>query len=294
MNDIGIGLIVAAALYGFRHGFDLDHLAAIGDVTAASDDRKGALKLAFLYVAGHAFVVVALGVVGVVTGAHLPIGFDNAMGRVIGVTLIGLGAYLVWTALRERDAVRLRSRWMLAADGVRALSKTMKRPREVVVIEHSHEHSHDGTHDHRHPNVAAVVPGGGAAVRVATHTHVHTHVATMPADPLAGYSNRAVLGIGMVHGVGAETPTQILLFASAAGAGSLVGGTAVLLSFVTGLVVANGIVAYAAAHGLSRRSQWPRVYLTVAVMTGMFSLALGIAYVIGRGDALPALFGLTP
>ncbi|MBW3594345.1 MAG: hypothetical protein KY391_02110 [Actinobacteria bacterium] len=284
MNEFGVGLIVAAALYGFRHGFDFDHLAAIGDISGSSGDRRRALRSSTFYVLGHALVVLCLGLVAVTAGASIPASLDAVMTRVIGVTLIGLAVYLTYTAVRYRGNVRFRSRWMLAADGVRALStKVRARRAEVVVVEHSHPHSHDGAHDHDHHH-AHNSSTGRPVTTVATHAHVHTHVATMPADPFTPYGSKAAFGIGMIHGVGAETPSQVLLFASVAGAGSPVHATSVLIAFLIGLVMANGIVAIAATMGFGGRARMPRLYVAVAILTATFSFTLGLSYVLGRGD----------
>ncbi len=71
MNGIGIGLLVTGALYGFRHGFDVDHLAALTDIAGASPDRRRALRGACLYIAGHATVVLILGIGAVALGTQL-------------------------------------------------------------------------------------------------------------------------------------------------------------------------------------------------------------------------------
>jgi len=283
MNDVGVGLIIAATLYGFRHGFDFDHLAAIGDITGSSDDRRRALRLSSLYVAGHALVVLALGLLAVTIGVYIPASLDAAMGRVIGITLIALGLYLLYAAVRYRSALRFRSRWMLAADGARALAARLRGDRRVV-IEHSHPHSHDRSHDHRHVEPARQ-PAQQRVTTVTEHAHMHTHVATMPSDPFKGsYSSKAVFGVGMIHGIGAETPSQVLLFASAAGSGSLLGGTSVLVAFLTGLVAANSVVAVAASSGFGRGARWPRLYVVLALVTALFSLCLGVSYLWGRDE----------
>ena len=286
MNEVGLGLVLTAALYGFRHGFDFDHLAAIGDITGSSPDRGRSLRLATLYVTGHALVVLLLGIAAIAGGAFIPASLDEVMGRIIGATLIGLGLYLLYSAIRYRGNVRFRSRWMLAADGVRALAARMRRGPREVVIEHSHDHSHEGPHDHGHPEVPD--PSVGRDVSTVTkHAHVHTHVATLPLDPFKAYSAKAAFGIGMIHGIGAETPSQVLLFASAAGAGSVVGGASVLVAFLIGLVAANSAVAVAGAVGFANRGRVPRLYLIVAVVTAVFSLALGLSYVLGWDHLLP-------
>ena len=170
---------------------------------------------------------------------------------------------------------------MLAADGVRALSRRFRRTSQVV-IEHSHDHVHDATHGHDHTlGPMAPEPVAERVTVTTAHIHPHTHVAEMPVDPFKSYSARAAFGIGMIHGIGAETPSQVLLFASAAGAGTLLGGTSVLIAFLVGLVVANSIVAIGSVIGFAGGARFPRVYLAVALVTAAFSLTLGVSYVIG-------------
>jgi high-affinity nickel-transport protein len=95
----------------------------------------------------------------------------------------------------------------------------------------------------------------------------------------------------MIHGVGAETPTQVLLFASAAGAGTTAGGIAVLVSFLVGLVLANTVVAVASAFGFAGRRRLPWVYVVIAAATAAFSLYLGTTYLLGGSDPLVGLLG---
>ena len=286
MTEVGLGILLAGGLYGFRHGFDVDHLAAISDIAATSPQRKNALRLALLYVMGHALVVLILGFVAVSLGATIPNAVDAAMTRVIGITLIVLSMVLLYRVLRYGSRARLRSRWMLVADGVRAAFRRLSPSRDVVVIEHSHPHEHAGLHGHDHP--VEPVPVGAGSVAVATHVHVHTHIG---ADPLPGYGSFAALGVGMVHGIGAETPTQMLLFASAAGAGTAIAGMGVVVAFVIGLVAANFVVSLVATTSFGAPDRWPRVHVTVAVLVALFSLVIGSAYLLGLSDPVGALLG---
>ena len=53
----------AAIVFGFRHGFDWDHLAALTDLTGSQTSSKRSMWLATLYALGHAVMVLVLGVV---------------------------------------------------------------------------------------------------------------------------------------------------------------------------------------------------------------------------------------
>src|SRR6266540_3938799 len=114
-----LGLLVAAFWFGFRHGIDWDHIAAITDITGSQEDRRQSMLFGTLYALGHATVVFVLGLLAIVAGKKLPEGVDHAMTRVVGVTLLLLGVYVFYSLVRHGRDFRLRSRWMLIFTGVR-------------------------------------------------------------------------------------------------------------------------------------------------------------------------------
>lgn len=289
-----LGLLATAFGYGLRHGIDWDHLAAIADITSAQSDKRRSMLLATLYAGGHALVVFALGVAAIVAGDRLPDTLDAAMGRVVGATLVVLAVYVFWSLARHGRDFRMRSRWMLVIAGVRRLRTRLRR--ETVVVEHDHPHDDD-----HHPHGHAPTPNGAdagieareaAAVAVAqAHRHAHRHVGALPDDPFPGYGWRTAFGIGALHGVGAETPTQVLLFVTAAGVAGATGGVAMLVAFLVGLVTTNTAIAVASTFGFLQAERHSRVYIAVAAFTGAASLALGLLFLFGRDSALPAFFG---
>ncbi len=107
----------------------------------------------------------------------------------------------------------------------------------------------------------------------------------------ANYTGATAVGVGLLHGIGAETPTQVLIFLAAAGAGGPGVGVAVLLVFILGLVLSNSIITVGSALGFLSASRNFAVYATVAVITAVFSLVLGALFVLGRESVLPAFFG---
>src|SRR5438128_1851514 len=219
------------AALGFRHGFDWDHIAAITDITSTTsashteadvpagapmpahghepDELRGhahaheargpgamhvlaesrfaheerhAIGLATLYAFGHAFVVVVLGVAALLLGAVLPAWVDPILQRVVGVTLVLLGVWVLFSVyqyLRGKGEFRLRSRWMLVFDFIRY---------------------------------------GWGALQARIHGHGHT-----PSVHATQYGPKTAFGVGMIHGVGAETGSQALLLAGIAGVTGVTG-----------------------------------------------------------------------
>jgi hypothetical protein len=319
-TGLRIGLVVTAFGFGFRHGIDWDHLAAIGDITGSQTSRRRSLRLATCYALGHAMVVLGLGLAAVLLSRRLPHGVDDVMERFVGASLVVLGVWvLVGLARRGRD-FRLRSRWMLLFALGRSCIRRRRRPArgDVVVVVHEHAHDPGATHHHHEGEhvEAELVRAGEAAARasvdafpsdaspsndaehddgrtpsVAPHRHVHRHVARMPADPFGDYGTGTSFLVGMLHGVGAETPTQVLVFLTAAGVGGAGAGIVVLLAFIAGLLTSNSVVAVAGALGFASAARNFRAYAAVSIVTAVCSLAIGVLFVTGSASALPVISG---
>jgi high-affinity nickel-transport protein len=290
----GIGLVITAFTFGLRHGIDWDHIAAITDITSSQDQPRRSISLATLYALGHALVVFVLGIAAIWAGDLLPANIDSMMEPVVGVTLVVLGIYVFYSLIRHGRDFRMRSRWMLVFAGARKLVRWIRRKfrggNEIVEFEHDHDHPTDGPH--HEPARAYALAGAPAAVATAStiHRHPHRHVVPMPEDPFMNYGRLTAFGVGMIHGVGAETPTQVLLFLAAAGAGGRVAGVIVLVAFLVGLVATNSLIALASTFGFLRAGRNFPVYATVAVLTGTMSLVVGTLFLFGEGAVLPAFF----
>jgi ABC-type nickel/cobalt efflux system permease component RcnA len=275
-----IGLVATAFALGFRHGFDWDHLAALSDIAASQRSRRRSMMLATLYAFGHAAVAFAIGAAVILASAHLPASVGEFMERLVGVTLVALGVWVIVATLRHGRSARMPSRGALLVAGFRRLRR---RPPAPVVIEHEHDHPVGEHHDHELEPV-------GAARRTAViprHSHRHRHVGALPDDPLPAYGGGAAVGVGMIHGIGFETPTQALVFVTAAGAGSRAAGLLVLACFLAGLLAANTVVALASTFGLTGAGSRARLYTLVSLVAATASIALGLLYVFGKGDVMP-------
>ena len=293
-EGLALGIVVAVFLAGLRHGFDIDHVAAIGDITSSQSDRKRSLVLATMYALGHMIVVFVLGAIAVLAGRSIPSSVDAFVGRLIGVTLIVLGIYVVWTLVRFGAGFRMRSRWMLALDGVRRIVHWLK-PSKKVVIEHAHHHDHAGHHNESHNHGPSDLTGAGGpgtlATMTKTHVHTHRHVVPAPVDPFTEYGIKTSFFVGMIHGVGAETPTQVLLFTTAAGVAGTIGGVVLLAAFVIGLLIGNTVLALVASAGFAAGRRVPWLYRGLGAVSAVTSISVGLAYAVDRPELLPWFFG---
>jgi ABC-type nickel/cobalt efflux system permease component RcnA len=166
---------------------------------------------------------------------------------------------------------------MLLLSGLRRVfGRSSKHSVEPVVIEHEHAHDHEHPmHGHTHPHTHDEHEHEHAVETVVQHTHTHRHVAAMPRDPFLTYGAWSAVGIGLLHGIGAETPTQVLVFAAAANAGGTGASVGVLLSFIVGLLAANTVVAATSTYGFRALAdrRWPMIVLSI--ITATFSLVVG-------------------
>src|SRR6058998_1778684 len=293
--DLGtLTLLLVMAALGFRHGFDWDHIAAITDITSTTsashteadvpagspmpahghepEEQRGhvhahkpagpgamhalgesrfaheerhAIGLATLYALGHASVVTVLGVAALLLGAVLPAWVDPILQKVVGVTLVVLGLWVLFSVyqyLRGKGEFRLRSRWMLVFDFVK-------------------------------------YGWGALQARIHGHEHVQSAHATQ-------YGPKTAFGVGMIHGIGAETGSQALLLAGIAGVTGVT-GIVILLAFVVGLLASNTLVAVVSASGFIGAQRLRAVYVVVGFAAGLASLAIGTIFLVGIGTALP-------
>ena len=293
-------LVVAATAFGFgfRHGVDWDHIAALTDITGSQETPRRSMGLATLYALGHALVVFGLGFAAIVLAEQLPAGVDAVMERVVGATLLLLGVYVFTSLARHGRDFRMRSRWMLVFAGVRRFTRRLRqaaRPgrHELVVVEHDHHHDHAGD-VHHHVGPAQIEAAGArraTTTLATTHRHGHRHVGSLPDDPFMDYGRATAFGVGMLHGIGAETPTQVLIFVTAAGVGGKASGMLLLACFLAGLLASNSLVALAGAFGFVRATRHFPVYAAVSVLTATFSLVIGALFLFGQSTTLPALLG---
>ena len=327
----GIGVLVTGLLLGIRHGIDWDHIAAITDITstaaatsaaeaghaeqhrsveghehghggttelqahgaprelprptdavgagagaaaggastssaataAVADralrrrslgiDQLEAIRLGTLYAVGHGIVVIVLGIAALAFGALLPDWLDPIMGRVVGLTLVGLGIWVLYSVVRfarGEGEFRLRSRWMLVFDGTRYAWR-----------------------------------------RLQARLHGHEHVEPLE---MSSYGTRTALGVGMIHGIGAETGTQVLLIAAVGGAASAGLGVPMLLAFVVGLLISNFAIVLVSSVGFVASQTREMIYVVVGAVAGVFSLIIGAVFLFGLDNVLPDLESMLP
>jgi high-affinity nickel-transport protein len=93
----------------------------------------------------------------------------------------------------------------------------------------------------------------------------------------------------MIHGIGAETGTQVLIIAGVGGAASAGLGVPMLIAFIIGLLISNTAIIVISATGFVASQLRQRIYLVVGVVAGTFSLLVGFLFLFEAEGQLPNL-----
>jgi high-affinity nickel permease len=238
-------------LLGLRHGFDYDHLAAISDITAVQRNWWSGLRLGITYALGHACMIAIMGVAVLEMHFELPGGIDAWAEKLIGLTLIVLGIGVVAGIYRKPEP--------------------------------SQPHDH-----HRVESRLAIAINGviwiGWKLR-----RLFGSDAPRPKHFHWIYNGKSVFAIGMLHGIGAETPSQLTLFFLTANLGGTSRGLLGLFAFTFGLVVMNGIMTASMGGAFRASGHHPHFYHAIAWTGAAYSCVLGFIFLFGISNKLPSL-----
>lgn len=121
---------------------------------------------------------------------------------------------------------------------------------------------------------------------LAARLHGHTHVEPVE---MSSYGVRTAFGVGMIHGIGAETGTQVVFIAAigtAAGAGL---GIPMMVAFIIGLLISNTAIVVITATGFVASQLRQQIYVAIGVVAGTFSVAVGTIFLLQAERILPDL-----
>jgi high-affinity nickel-transport protein len=82
--------------------------------------------------------------------------------------------------------------------------------------------------------------------------------------------------IGVIHGIGVESPTQITIISNAVGLDNMTAATLHLFLFVIGLLISTIAFTFLLSWGYLKASMKKNLYLVLGSLTGIYSVGLGI------------------
>jgi high-affinity nickel permease len=302
-EDAGaIGLITTALALGVRHGFDWDHLAAITDVTSTTATAEAAeLDHETVHVqaapAEHAHRHGGPDELAThetrpdgSTHPHPPapprfmteqrrallLGSLYALGHAAVVAVLGTLALLFGAVLPD---------WVDQVMGPVVGATLLFLG--IWVFVSLYQYARHGREFRLRSRWMLVFDSIRYAWRrFQARLHGHEHVDPME---MSSYGVRTAFGVGMIHGIGAETGTQVLLIAAIGGASSQGLGIPMMLAFIAGLLISNSIVVLITATGFIASRVRERLYVVIGVVAGTFSLVIGAIFLLGLETRLPSL-----
>src|ERR1700678_2049910 len=239
--EFGALIILGNALIlGVRHGVDWDHIAAIADIVGSATNAR---------IDGGAISVFR-------QPNALRLSACYAIGHAAIVLILGMAALMFAAVLREWiDPLMERAvGFTLLLLGVWILYSILRQPvdgPEFVL-------------QSRWMFVFAKLR------QVGLWLHNRITGETKPQRmTIAQYDVRAAFGIGVIHGFGAETGTQVLLIAAVGGSSNHVLGVLILLSFILGLLISNTLVAVLTCAGFLSSAKFKPLFVATSVVTGL-------------------------
>ncbi len=213
--------LLSCTMLGLQHGIDVDHVAAISDVTSIQRTPLEATRSGLLYAAGHAATVGLLGIAVITLQPSVPAGLSAWMQKIVGFTLVVLAAYVISNVFRISGPVG-RGQAILAI-----LGKIRRRDRR--------EHASSGS-----------------------------------------YGPKSSLSLGVLHGIGAETPTQLSVLLIAANLGGVTNGVLGLFMFAAGMFASNMALTTAATGAFAATRARPGMFRWLGALTALYSFWIGI------------------
>ena len=296
-------LLTTALLLGIRHGIDWDHIAAITDITSttaaadAGDERHVAEHLAGAQLHGHGGAAeltahaTAGGTMALSTAntfvlsrtrfmseqrRAILLGTLYALGHASVVAVFGILALMFGALLPD---------WLDPIMG-RVVGVTL-----IVlglwVFYSVYAYFRHGTEFRLRSRWMLVFSWMRYSWRwFGAKIHGHDHVEPVE---MTAYGSRTAFGVGMIHGVGAETGSQVLIIAAVGGASSVGLGIPMMLAFIVGLLISNSVIVVLTATGFVASQARGRIYLAIGILAGTFSLVVGILFVLQAEGVLPDL-----
>jgi high-affinity nickel permease len=309
-----IGLLLTAFTLGLRHGLDWDHIAAITDITSTSGvaevaERDHASEHEHALAHDHQHggeaelrahgapnpgsgpgtmlassvttTAPAAGRRGLWQQQRQPmlLGTLYALGHALVVAILGAAALLVGTQLPD---------WIDPLMG-RIVGVTLLVLGIWVFIS-LYQFARHGA-EFRLRSRWMLVFDGVRHIWRRFQARLHGHVHAEPIE-MSSYGPRTAFGVGMIHGIGAETGTQVLLIAAIGGAASVGLGIPMMLAFIAGLVITNTAIVVVTASGFMASQARRRIYVAVGAVAGAFSLVIGAVFLLGIEGVLPSLENL--
>jgi high-affinity nickel-transport protein len=306
LGAAGAGVLTTGLLLGVRHGFDWDHIAAITDITSTTATAEigadahdvqhatvghvqphlhGGITELHAHDAGPGAATATMALAApALTRARLVdeerraivLGTLYALGHALVVVILGLAALAFGTLLPA---------WVDPIMG-RIVGLTLLILGVWVFYSLWQFARHGRAFRLRSRWMLAFDATRYGWRRFQARLHGHEHHDPME---MSSYGRRTAFGVGMIHGVGAETGSQVLIIAAVGGASAQGLGVPMLFAFVLGLLIANTLIVVISATGFVASQFRQPLYIAIGLVAGTFSVVVGLLFLFGAEAVMPDL-----
>ncbi|MEM1318889.1 MAG: urease accessory protein [Bacteroidota bacterium] len=99
--------LLFAAVVGFGHAFEADHLVAVGNIVTRRDRLNLAMKDGIYWGLGHSSTIFVIGLIMIIGKATFLNHYFGYFEAIVGAMLIVLGLYRLWQYFREEQKAAL-------------------------------------------------------------------------------------------------------------------------------------------------------------------------------------------
>src|SRR5215831_13635696 len=241
-----LSIIAIGFFLGMRHATDPDHVIAVTTIVSRQNKISRAAWTGIFWGVGHTLTIFVVGTAIILFGVVIPARLGLSMELSVALMLVLLGAMNVTAFLRS----------------MRSVAK-VQSPAATV---HSHPHSH-GDYIHTHPHAHAPE----------AHPHAADKTPVARMDRLFGrigiYRQLRPLVVGIVHGLAGSAAVALLVLTTIRDPRWAI---AYLLVFGIGTVAGMMLITMSIASTLRVVGRTQRFARTLAMASGVLSLAFGI------------------
>jgi hypothetical protein len=141
------------------------------------------------------------------------------------------------------------------------------------------------------------IPPSRAALIIRGYRRLRHRFSPVPVDATIrpdieddlNYTGPIAFGVGILHGLGAETPSQLALFLLAANLGGIAKGVGGMAMFLAGLLVMNTLMTASACGLFHGTAPHPRTMRVFVGLTAVYSFVVGCVFLLGASEHLPPI-----
>ena len=140
------------------------------------------------------------------------------------------------------------------------------------------------------------IPPSRAALIIRGYRRLRSRFYPAPQDAISAVkeedlnsTGRLAFGVGVIHGLGAETPSQLALFLLAANLGGVAKGIGGMAMFLAGLLMMNTLMTASACGLFHGSAPHPKVMRFFVGLTAVYSFVVGCVFLLGSSGRLPAI-----